>query len=251
MSYVDSKSAGALHYRGSVATVDYLPQVGQQVGDMYNVEEDGQNYAWTGYKWDSQGPLINLKPLEQGIADNATAIQNEVTNRQAASNTLQANIDKEVTDRQSACNTLQTNITNEETERKSADSLLDSKIIAEKNRATGVESNLQSGLEELTANVNSKVFTDTQEYQRIVTAGQQQLNQQAQTFATNEAQRDKIVDEKVLSITKLNEILEYDETIIYPDNRFNKDDIDLLEGYTINSQGDIVSSENNFCFGLL
>lgn len=192
MSYVDSKSAGALHYRGSVATVDYLPQVGQQVGDMYNVEEDGQNYAWTGFKWDSQGPLINLKPLEQGIADNATAIQNEVTNRQAANNTLQANINKEVTDRQSACNTLQTNITNEETRAKGAEGTLQSNITKEETRAKAAEKTLQTNID--TEASNRQTSESTLKTELLAEISKKTSAEIAQDFEQTKAKINAVAD---------------------------------------------------------
>ena len=47
-------------YKGSVATYANLPSSGQQVGDVYNVEEDGHNYAWTGTEWDRLAGTVDL-----------------------------------------------------------------------------------------------------------------------------------------------------------------------------------------------
>lgn len=56
----DAKFSGLYHYKGSVATYADLPSTGQTEGDVYNVEEDGMNYAWNGTKWDELGALIDL-----------------------------------------------------------------------------------------------------------------------------------------------------------------------------------------------
>ena len=47
-------------YKGSVATYADLPSSGQEVGDVYNVEEDGHNYAWTGTDWDRLAGTVDL-----------------------------------------------------------------------------------------------------------------------------------------------------------------------------------------------
>lgn len=46
------------HYRGSVATIADLDLIEDPAeGDVYNVEENNMNYAWTGTEWDSLGGL--------------------------------------------------------------------------------------------------------------------------------------------------------------------------------------------------
>lgn len=57
---VDAKVSSVYKYKGSVATVSALPSSGQVVGDVYNVEEDGMNYAWDGSKWDELGSSVDL-----------------------------------------------------------------------------------------------------------------------------------------------------------------------------------------------
>ena len=47
-------------YKGSVATYDNLPSSGQEVGDVWNVESDGHNYAWTGTEWDRLAGTVDL-----------------------------------------------------------------------------------------------------------------------------------------------------------------------------------------------
>lgn len=59
-SYVDSKVASVYKYKGSVATVDVLPTENQTVGDVYNVEDTGDNYAWTGTAWDKLAGTVDL-----------------------------------------------------------------------------------------------------------------------------------------------------------------------------------------------
>lgn len=40
-------------YKGSKDTYDNLPSAGNKVGDVWNVEDTGINYAWNGVDWDS------------------------------------------------------------------------------------------------------------------------------------------------------------------------------------------------------
>lgn len=52
--------ASAYNYKGSKATYAELPTTGNTVGDVWNVEADGMNYAWTGTEWDALGGSIDL-----------------------------------------------------------------------------------------------------------------------------------------------------------------------------------------------
>lgn len=56
-SDIDAKISGIYHYKGSVDTFDDLPK-NAQVGDVYNVNSTGMNYAWTGEIWDELGTLF-------------------------------------------------------------------------------------------------------------------------------------------------------------------------------------------------
>lgn len=47
-------------YIGSVENYSSLPSNNVNIGDVYNVEENGQNYAWNGTEWDSLGSIVDL-----------------------------------------------------------------------------------------------------------------------------------------------------------------------------------------------
>ena len=54
------ESLGVVYtFRGSVATVSALPS-GAKIGDVYDVQESGINYAWTGTEWDALGSNVDL-----------------------------------------------------------------------------------------------------------------------------------------------------------------------------------------------
>ena len=57
---IDTKISTVYKYCGSVATVEELPAENQSIGDVYNVEADGINYAWDGTKWDSLAGVVDL-----------------------------------------------------------------------------------------------------------------------------------------------------------------------------------------------
>lgn len=59
--YVATSIATVYKYKGSVATYDNLPTNNLNVGDVYNVEDTGDNYAWDGTKWDKLSGLADLK----------------------------------------------------------------------------------------------------------------------------------------------------------------------------------------------
>lgn len=52
--------ASVYKYKASVATVSALPTTAT-VGDVYNVESDGMNYAWNGTEWDALGSSVSLE----------------------------------------------------------------------------------------------------------------------------------------------------------------------------------------------
>ena len=56
---VDAKLVSALRYKGSVATEADLPE-DAEIGDVYNVENTGSNYAWNGTAWDNLGGSVDL-----------------------------------------------------------------------------------------------------------------------------------------------------------------------------------------------
>ena len=59
-AYVDSAVSAVYKYKGSVANQSALPDSDQTVGDVYNVEDTGDNYAWDGAKWDKLAGTVDL-----------------------------------------------------------------------------------------------------------------------------------------------------------------------------------------------
>lgn len=55
-------------YKGSVATYAALPGNAES-GDVYNVEENGMNYAWTGSVWDPLGGSFDLTAITNSEID--------------------------------------------------------------------------------------------------------------------------------------------------------------------------------------
>lgn len=58
---------GAYTFKGSVATVNDLPALGNEVGDIYDVRNTDMNYAWTGTAWDALGQIVDVQALEDEI----------------------------------------------------------------------------------------------------------------------------------------------------------------------------------------
>lgn len=76
----DAKVSSVYRFKGSVATYSALPTSGQAVGDVWNVEDTGANYAWTGDSWDKLSETIDLTPyLTKDDAGNTYATKQEVT----------------------------------------------------------------------------------------------------------------------------------------------------------------------------
>ena len=69
--------ATAYKYCGTVSTYDDLPTDAEQ-GDVYNVDDTGANYAWTGEEWDKLSETVDLSSyvttatLTSTLADYAT-----------------------------------------------------------------------------------------------------------------------------------------------------------------------------------
>ena len=68
-----SDLSSVYRYKGSVATVAALPTTGRTVGDVYNVEADGMNYAWTGSAWDALGASIEVTAITNDEIDQILA----------------------------------------------------------------------------------------------------------------------------------------------------------------------------------
>ena len=57
---IDGKLSGAMHFKGTKASVSNLPTTGNVQGDMWNVTDTGANYAWDGTQWDKLSENIDL-----------------------------------------------------------------------------------------------------------------------------------------------------------------------------------------------
>lgn len=57
---INDKLSAVYKYQGSVPTVDDLPSTGLVAGYVYNIEDSGDNYAWTGTEWDKLSGVIDL-----------------------------------------------------------------------------------------------------------------------------------------------------------------------------------------------
>lgn len=68
-----SEIVGMYKYKGSVATVSKLPSTGNTAGDVWNVEDGGMNYAWTGTAWDSLGEIFTITSITNGEIDTIVA----------------------------------------------------------------------------------------------------------------------------------------------------------------------------------
>ena len=64
-------------YKGSKANEASLPSSGNVVGDVWNTEDTGMNYVWTGAAWDALGATVDLSAYATVAALNA-ALANKV-----------------------------------------------------------------------------------------------------------------------------------------------------------------------------
>ena len=70
--YVDSAISSVYKYRGSVANQSALPSSNQTIGDVYNVEDTGDNFAWDGTQWDKLAGTVDLSNYVTTTTANAT-----------------------------------------------------------------------------------------------------------------------------------------------------------------------------------
>ena len=82
--YVDNAVASVYKYKGSVADQSALPKSGQITGDVYNVEDTGDNFAWDGKKWDKLAGTVDLS----AYLTSATAQSTYLTKTNASTNYL-------------------------------------------------------------------------------------------------------------------------------------------------------------------
>lgn len=68
-----SDISGLYKYKGSKASYSLLPSEGNEAGDVWNVEDTGMNYAWTGEAWDALGAAFEIEAITNGEIDTITA----------------------------------------------------------------------------------------------------------------------------------------------------------------------------------
>ena len=74
--------SAAYVFKGSKKTkqeLDGIATEGLRVGDVYNVEADGMNYAWTGTAWDALGGITDLSEYMK-TADLVAITDEEINN---------------------------------------------------------------------------------------------------------------------------------------------------------------------------
>lgn len=67
-----SDITGLYKYKGSKVNYAALPESGNQVGDVWNVEDTGMNYAWDGEKWDALGVDFEIQAITNEEIDAIT-----------------------------------------------------------------------------------------------------------------------------------------------------------------------------------
>lgn len=65
--------SGLYKWKGSKASYSLLPTEGNEVGDVWDVEDTGMNYGWTGEAWDSLGGTFKIDPITNTEIDEITA----------------------------------------------------------------------------------------------------------------------------------------------------------------------------------
>lgn len=58
-----SDLANVYTYKGSKANYAALPAENNAAGDVWNVEDTGMNYAWTGTGWDALGEAFQIESI--------------------------------------------------------------------------------------------------------------------------------------------------------------------------------------------
>jgi len=84
-SYTDSKVSSVYVFKGNVANYAALPSTGLTIGDVYNLSDTGENYAWTGTVWDNLGTTIDVSGKENVLNKTDTVIGNETSSSLYAS----------------------------------------------------------------------------------------------------------------------------------------------------------------------
>lgn len=141
-----------MNYKGSVATKADLDNITDaQIGDVYNVNIDGMNYAWDGKAWDPFG----LSALE--VVNDLTTGGANVALSAEQGKELKAAIDQEIFDRntqvageveraKAAEEANATAITNERDRAEDAEKIITDNLAAEVTRATAAEDKIEASI---------------------------------------------------------------------------------------------------------
>jgi len=76
---IDSKISSVYKFKGNVASYAALPSTGLTIGDVYNLSDTGENYAWTGTIWDELGTTIDISGKEDISNKTNTITGNEAS----------------------------------------------------------------------------------------------------------------------------------------------------------------------------
>lgn len=68
-----SDLSSVYRFKGSKASYAALPTEGNETGDVWNVEDTGMNYAWTGESWDALGESFEIEAISNAEIDAVTA----------------------------------------------------------------------------------------------------------------------------------------------------------------------------------
>ena len=79
--YADAAAQKSLRYKGHVKTYEDLLKIENPVqGDMWNVDDEGANYAWTGTEWDKLSETVDLSGLvTKTTTVNGKALEKDIT----------------------------------------------------------------------------------------------------------------------------------------------------------------------------
>ena len=99
---LDGKLVGAMRFKGNVDTYSDLPSTGQVHGDMWNVLDTGDNYAWNSdtSSWDNLSGVVNLADYAkttEATSAISTAVSNHNSSATAHSTLFAAKADKATT----------------------------------------------------------------------------------------------------------------------------------------------------------
>lgn len=102
---IDGKLTAAMHFKGTKATYNDLPTSASE-GDVWNILDTGENYAWDGENWDKLSETIDLSPYAL-IEEVDEKILAEKDRREEADNALNQAMNAEKTRAEIAENSLQ------------------------------------------------------------------------------------------------------------------------------------------------